>query len=146
MSAFHFSSDAEIHRIGERLVARTLPKAEWTHAAHFAAALWLIRCRPELDAAIVMPGMIRAYNEATGGINTDTAGYHETITQASLRAARAHHDRLGPTVPLFVVTNALLDTALGGKDWPLGYWSRDRLFSVEARRRWLAPDLQELPF
>lgn len=146
MSAFLFSSDAEIHRIGERLAARTLPKAEWTHAAHFAAALWLIRCRPELDAANVMPGMIRAYNEATGGINSDTAGYHETITQASLRAARAHHDRFALESPIFVVANALLASPLGDKEWPLAYWSRVLLFSVEARRAWVAPDLQELPF
>ena len=32
---------------------------------------------------------IRAYNEATGVANTYTEGYHETITQASLRAARS---------------------------------------------------------
>ena len=36
-----------------------------------------------------MPGLIRAYNESTGVPNTDTGGYHETITLASLRAACA---------------------------------------------------------
>ena len=34
----HFSSDAEIERIGRGLIDRSLPKAEWTHAGHFAAA------------------------------------------------------------------------------------------------------------
>ena len=61
-----------------------LPREEWTHAAHFAAALWLMRYRPELEPAAVMPGLIRAINESVGGVNDDTAGYHETITQASL--------------------------------------------------------------
>ncbi len=36
----HFSSDIEIDRIGRGLLDRSLPKAEWTHAGHFAAAFW----------------------------------------------------------------------------------------------------------
>ena len=32
-----FASDAEIERIGEGLLARTLPRANWTHEAHHAA-------------------------------------------------------------------------------------------------------------
>ncbi len=84
-----FTSNDEIAAIGLGLIGRTLPKPQWTHAAHFAAALWMIACRPDLVAERDMPGIIRAYNEATGVMNTDHAGYHETITQASLRAARA---------------------------------------------------------
>src|SRR5579862_6067629 len=90
MRTFHaFASDEEILTIGHGLLDRTLPKTVWTHAAHFAATLWLLRCRPEIEIEREMPGFIRAYNEATGGANTDTSGYHETITQASIRAARA---------------------------------------------------------
>ena len=33
-------SDADIERIALGVVDRTLPKPEWTHAAHFAAALF----------------------------------------------------------------------------------------------------------
>ncbi len=84
----HFSCDSEIDRVGRGLLDRSLPKAEWTHAGHFAAAIWVLR-RPDMDAARDMPGLIRAYNEATGVHNTDSTGYHETITLASLRAARA---------------------------------------------------------
>ena len=84
----NFLSEAEIEHIGRGLVDRSLPKVEWTHAAHFAAALWLLR-QPEADAERDMPRLIRAYNEATGVPNTDAGGYHHTITLASLRAARA---------------------------------------------------------
>ena len=45
----HFSSDFEIERIGRGVVECTLPKAEWTHAAHFAAAFWVLT-RPDMDA------------------------------------------------------------------------------------------------
>ena len=84
----HFTSDAEIEHIGRGLLDCSLPKIEWTHAAHFAAAFWLLR-RSEADAARDMPRLIRAYNVATGVPNSDSSGYHETITLGSLRAARA---------------------------------------------------------
>ena len=140
-----FNSDDEIDAIGRGVLDLTLPKPRWTHAAHFAAAIWLICRRPDLDAASEMPGFIRAYNEATGVANTDTEGYHETITQASLRAARSFL-REDPTRSLFVTCNALMASPLGKSDWLLQYWTRPRLFSVEARRRWVDPDLQPLPF
>jgi hypothetical protein len=140
-----FVSDEEISKIGRGLLDRTLPKTVWTHAAHFAATLWLMTRRPELELSREMPGIIRAYNEATGGANTDSSGYHETITQASIRAARAFLAEAPPR-PLFVTCNALMHSRLGSPDWLLEYWSRPRLFSVEARREWLEPDLKVLPF
>lgn len=139
-----YSSDADIQRVGQGLMDRSLPKAEWTHAAHFAAALWLMRSG--YDALAVMPGLIRAYNEAQGGVNDDANGYHETITQASLRAAAGILALNGPEVPLFAIVNALMATNLGNPNWLLEYWTRDRLMSVDARRAWLEPDLKPLPF
>ena len=140
----YFTSDSEIDRIGRGLIDRSLPKTEWTHAAHFAAAFWLLR-RPEKDAMRDMPGLIRAYNEATGVSNTDTSGYHETITIASLRAARAWLVAR-PHMPLHAALNELLANNWGRSDWLLTYWSRPLLFSVAARRGWIDPDLKPLPF
>lgn len=142
----HFASEAEIIRIAEGLVACTLPRAEWNHAAHFAAALWLMRTRPELDTAKTMPGLIRGYNESVGGVNDDHHGYHETITLASLRAARGVLSAYPPDMPVYRIVNLLLSTNLANPNWLLEYWSRDRLMSVEARRNWVEPDLKTLPF
>jgi len=46
---------------------------------------------------------------------------------------------------LNVITNAVLDAGYADKDWPLHHWRRDTLFSVAARRGWVAPDLEPLP-
>jgi hypothetical protein len=92
-----------------------------------------------------MPGLIRAYNIASGGENTDSAGYHQTITLASLRAATAAL-AAAPGRPLHLILDDLLAGPQGDRDWLLAYWSRDRLFSVEARRQWVAPDLAPLPW
>src|ERR1700722_11194374 len=136
-----FISDDEIAAIASGVLDLSLPKPSWTHRAHFATALWLLARRPDLDVPRVMPGFIRAYNEATGVANTDTGGYHETITQASLRAARAFLAGCAAE-PLCAVCNALMRSPLGDKDWLLAYWSKEILFSVEARRRWIEPDVK----
>jgi hypothetical protein len=140
-----FTGDGEILRIGRGLLDRTLPKAEWTHAAHFSAALWLLTDRPLDEVAAMMPGAIRAYNEASGVMNTDSSGYHETITLASLRAAADFLAR-SPRLALFESCNELMRSELGEPGWLFRYWTRERLFSVAARRAWVEPDLEELPF
>ena len=141
-----FSSEAEIIRIGERVCACDLPRAEWTHAAHFAAALWLMRYRPDLEPSREMPKLIRAYNESVGRVNDDTGGYHETITQASLRALRGVLNAYPADVPVYRIVNALMASNMANPNWLLEYWSLARLMSVEARREWLEPDLKALPF
>jgi hypothetical protein len=140
----HLLSDAEIERLGRGLLDRSLPKVEWTHAAHFAAALWVLR-QPEMRADRDMPRMIRAYNEATGVPNTDTSGYHETITLGSLRAARASLANR-PGVALHEALQQLLASEYGRPDWLLAYWSKSVLFSAAARKTWIEPDLQPLSF
>jgi hypothetical protein len=34
---------------------------------------------------------------------------------------------------------------MGSRDWPLRFWSKERLFSVDARRAWVEPDLAAMP-
>ena len=138
-----YTSDEEIAAIGAALVARSLPKEAWTHAAHFAAAMWLLAERGD-EAFRDMPDLIRAYNASVGGRNTDTEGYHETITRASLIMARACA-RERAELALFERVNALLSGPCGRSGWILAHWSRERLFSVAARRGWVEPDLAPLP-
>jgi hypothetical protein len=137
-----YANEANIDRIALGVADLTLPKPEWTHAAHFACALWWLRRRPDLRLETTMPPMIRAYNEATGVPNTDTDGYHETITLASIGAARAVLGARSAEEPLHEVVAALMAGPLGRSGWPLAYWSKGRLFSVAARRGWVEPDLQ----
>ena len=139
-----FADDNAVRRIGEGLLARTLPRDAWTHEAHLAACLWLVRERPDIDLPRELPGIIAGYNVAVGGVNDDTEGYHETITQlyvAGVRAFAAGHSVLG----LAEAVNALLAAPEGRRDWPRGFYSRDRLFSVQARRNFVTPDLAPLP-
>lgn len=140
-----FVSDGEVVAIGRGFCTRTLPKPKWTHAAHFATTFWLLRCHPEIEPSRAMPDMIRAYNAATGVANTDSSGYHETVTQASIRAAKVFLRRRAE-LPLFAICNQLMSSPLGKPAWLLAYWSHERLFSAEARRMWVEPDLEGFPY
>ena len=135
-----FDSAAAIRRVGEWLLARTLPRAEWTHEAHLAATTYLVVERPDIDLDAELPGIIRRYNESVGGRNTDTEGYHETITRVFLAAVRAHAAETDGQ-ELCTRVNGLLLSERGRRDWPLCFYSPERLFSVEARLSFVAPDL-----
>lgn len=139
-----FADDAAVRHVGEGLLARTLPKAEWTHEAHLAACLWLLRERPDFLPERDMPETIRTYNVAAGGENTDSAGYHETLTQLYIRGVRAFAGTLPEGTALVDAVNALLESQIGDRSWPLCFYSKERLFSVEARRGWVEPDLAAL--
>ncbi|CAN5340219.1 hypothetical protein BH10PSE3_BH10PSE3_15550 [soil metagenome] len=142
MTAPH--TDAEVSALAARLLDHSLPKDQWTHAAHLTATLRLVRTR---DAGLErdMPGIIQTYNVAVGGVNDDHSGYHETITQAYLTAIRAFVGALPAGISDSEACARLLATPMGDKAWPLSFWSRERLFSVAARRGWVEPDLKPLP-
>jgi hypothetical protein len=117
--------------------ARTLPKSEWTHTAHVVVC-WATVARLGAGSALAhLRTAIPLYNEATGTPNSDTDGYHDTITCYYVAAVGALAGR-----PLDEV---LADPSCS-RTAPLDYWSRERLLSVEARRAWIEPDLQPLPW
>ena len=139
-------TESDIARIVAGVLDLTHPYAEWTHAAHFAAALWLLRHPEVLLARGGMEPIIRRYNEAVGVPNTATRGYHATITEASLRGAAHALAEAGADAALAPILEALLASPLGQSRWPLAHWSEPILMSPEARRGWREPDLAPLPW
>ncbi len=121
----------------------TLPKEGWTHAAHLRTA-WLFLRRHALDEAhlLMRVGIIKL-NAAHGLVETASRGYHEAMTCTWLALVGAAQ-RLTPAVNdsrEFLTMHA----ELLSKDAPLRYYSRERLFSVAARARFVAPDVGPLP-
>jgi hypothetical protein len=140
-----FDSDAAVARVGEGLLARNLPREEWTHEAHLAATTYLLLKHSEIDLDADLPGLIRRYNESVGGVNSDSEGYHDTITRVFLQAVRLFLSEADPAEPVHKLVNDLLLSPMGRRDWPLRFYSRDRLLSVAARRGFIPPDIAVLP-
>ncbi|MBO9516695.1 MAG: hypothetical protein J7493_01365 [Porphyrobacter sp.] len=139
-------SETDIERIAKGVLERTHPYAEWTHAAHFAAALWLLRHPDVLVQHGGMGPIIRGYNEAVGVPNTQTRGYHATITIASLRATASFLAEAGPDAELAPILDNVLASPLGDSRWLEPYWTEARLMSRVARREWVEPDRLPLPY
>ena len=141
----YFETDAAVTHVGEGLLACTLQRAEWTHEAHLAATTYLLLRRPDVDLDKDLPDLIRRYNESVGGVNSDSEGYHETITRVFLAGVRLFLEEADAKQPLHELVNELLLSPMGRRDWPLRFYSPQRLFSVEARRHFIEPDLRALP-
>jgi len=136
-------SDEDAERIFDRVVNCTLPRPEWTHPAHLVFATVLLQREGLAGAEQSMPGMIRAYNESVGTPNNDREGYHHTITLFFLRRIYAFFSSAKGENPGAAATR-LLASPLSAPDYPLNYYSKDLLYSVEARSSWKAPELRPL--
>jgi len=73
-----------------RFEAGTLTKKEWTHEAHLKMAAWYVFNYPPIEAGVRIRVGIRHLNECLGGKNTESAGYHETLTEFWIREVRSH--------------------------------------------------------
>lgn len=120
--------------------AGSLPKSRWTHHSHLVVGLWYLAHHSADDALSIVRQRIRAYNEAVGTANSDTGGYHETLTRLFLRGI-SEHIAAHSSESLPSSLTLLLQSPLADKDWPLSFYSREQLFSVAARREWVEPDL-----
>ncbi len=141
MKTYH-SQDEILHLI-EGFENCTLPKEQWTHQAHLVMAVWYISKLDVAAATEIIRSNIKKYNEAVGGENTDTSGYHETITLFYIWFVKKFLTLSNPENSLLENTNNFC-TKHGDTNLSFGYYSKELLMSVEARRNWVEPDLQPL--
>ncbi|MBV9924867.1 MAG: hypothetical protein JOZ96_07630 [Acidobacteria bacterium] len=143
METTTFRTTEEILSLVRRFEDCTLPRAEWTHAAHLTVALWHLLQFDWLEAVARVRRGIRRYNAAHGIVETPTGGYHETLTLFWLRTVRAFLEaERNEARALVRLAN---DLAAGAdKGLPLAHYTRERLFSAEARAGWVEPDLKPL--
>jgi hypothetical protein len=137
-------SEDEVPRLGAAFVSATLPKEEWTHRAHLLVALWFATRLPPDEALDAMRAGILRLNGVHGVVTTPSRGYHETITRAYMRLVVRFVQGEGPESS-WAVRAARLMARHGERDHLLRYYTRDRLFSTDARFGWVEPDLLPLP-
>jgi hypothetical protein len=139
------SNVARLDALAERFAAATIPASEWTHRTHLTIGAWHV-ARFGADAAMDrLRAGIRRLNAAHGTIDSDTRGYHETITRAYIRLLGAFLGARPDGEALDASVAALLASPLAARDVLTLHYSKTLLFSVEARRGWVEPDLEPLP-
>jgi hypothetical protein len=137
-----FKTDEEVVELAKSFEERTLPKSEWTHAAHLVVGLYYCYHNPPGVAKNLMSDGIYWLNDAHGTPNTETSGYHETLTVFWLRTVANHLEKAGRDKGLAELANGLI-AAVNDTRLPLKYYSRERLFSVAARMNYVEPDLED---
>ncbi len=121
----------------------TLPKEQWTHQAHLLMALWYLWSYSTDEAIPRICEGIQKYNVASGVANTNTSGYHETLTQFWISVVATFLEQNITETSVEVLANKLIQQNYAAS-LPLEYYSRERVFSVEARKTWLPPDLKPM--
>jgi len=138
-------SSPGIDALAKRFAAAAIPAAEWTHQMHLVMGTWHVaRLGPDAALARLRAG-IRALNAAHGTVDSDTRGYHETITCAYVRLLGAFVATRPAGEAIDGTLAALLASPLAARDILTRHYSRERLFSAAARRGWVEPDLEPLP-
>lgn len=122
---------------------RTIDKSLWTHEAHLIMAIWFCMRYDPLDALCRIKSGIISYNLAVGGENTGTNGYHETITIFWWRWINlyiaSHFTR-----DFEKMCDGFLGSKYNRKDAPFDFYSKEKLFSREARAMYIDPDLKKV--
>ncbi|HVK06020.1 MAG TPA: hypothetical protein VM490_21300 [Armatimonadaceae bacterium] len=117
----------------------TLPRPEWTHAAHLRMAYLYLNGLPNAEMWLpVIRRRIQFYNAAHG----NPGGYHETITAAFTRLV-ADRLRRAPCACFADFRNANPDL-FEGTTVLMRHYRRETLYSPEARAEFVPPDLEAL--
>lgn len=132
--------DSEIERLVHEFESLTLPYENWTHRAHLAVAVFYIRKLSFDDALVQIRSRINAYNLACG----DPNGYHETITVMFLRKIASESQRERSDFSMHDELARL--EVLCKVDWLYQYYSRELIWSPEAKKHWVNPDMLPLDF
>ena len=137
------NTESEIDEFLAAFEGGTLPKARWTHGAHLLTGACYVHQLGEVAATERMRHCLRRYNEAVGGRNTDTSGYHETITVIWIKLLKK---LLRDSAPIARAEFAQIAVARFENDRSIlqRYYDFDVVTSVEARRRWVPPTLAPL--
>jgi len=138
----YFKTEEEILTLVDGFRKKTMPAEQWTHQAHLITGLWFNYSHTEPEAICYLRSGIIAYNISTGGENTPEKGYHETLTIFWSKVIRDFIIK-NSSLTLVELCNKFLVSEWSSRELPLKYYTREVLFSVNARAMWVTPDREE---
>lgn len=135
-------TEDDVLHIYSGIKLKTLPYTHWTHGAHLCAGTAILKDLGLEQAIEAIPDIIRRYNLSVGVKNTDTDGYHHTITLFYLKQI---HELIAQweDIDLGALATKVLSSAIAETTYPFKFYSKDLLFSVNARKNWVEGDLPQ---
>jgi hypothetical protein len=132
----------DLDNLAEGFQSCAISKPEWTHLVHLQVGAWHVHHFGAEEALRLLRSGIRRLNDQHGTPNSDTRGYHETITVAYIRLIAAF--LAARQLPFEVAVARMLESELAAKDTLLRFYSQPLLMSVRARKEWVDPDIAPL--
>jgi hypothetical protein len=134
-----------MENIVNQFISCTLPKEQWTHRAHLIVCIFHLENYSVLESICLLRARIIAYNIASGGQNTTTSGYHETLTQFYVKIIdqflKANETVSGSFSDK---CKKILSSELAENNYAQKFYSKELLFSLTCRATWIEPDLRPL--
>jgi hypothetical protein len=136
-------TELEIDKFLAAFEGCTLPKARWTHGAHLLTGACYVHALGQIAAIDRMRICVKRYTDSVGGKNTETSGYHETITIAWVKLLDSLlREVSGDRTPERAEFARLaVERFVGDREIFKRYYDFDVAASVEARRSWIQPTL-----
>ena len=132
-------SEVALDGFVRRWKAGTLPRAEWTHAAHVAVASYhAFEHRGEVLFEQIKAGIVH-HNNSVGTPNTDDSGYHETLTRLWVQITE-EFVRNGSFPTRLQAVSSAVEQFGGDSRYHKRYYSFDVVKDKRARREWVPPD------
>jgi hypothetical protein len=140
MSNGFFYPIADAEELVSKFLNCTLPKYDWTHEAHLVVGLYMVTHHTD-QALIKMREALLKYNVSIGGVNSDTAGYHETLTIFWLeRIAKICTANDGTLMwDQETLDYMLFHRDLTNRNVWLNYYPETIIQSLEARKQYMPP-------
>lgn len=142
-SCCHTTED-EIQALVTAFQTCSLARNLWTHRAHLIVGFWYVWHDGRDEALNCLRSGIRRLNESHDVVNSDHAGYHESITRFYVWVIATFLAQDDCPSEFLAAVNAFLDSPYTDRQLPLRYYSRERITSVKARHEWVEPDLARL--
>jgi len=138
----HYQTKEEIIFFVKLFEEKRLPAKDWTHPAHLMVAT--VYCNKYGEAAALnrIRTNIKQFNIFHGGKNTETEGYHETITVWYMQQVEKILRELPSNKSLKEKIDAVLASELTNTRYVYEFYSKEKLMSKEGRLGYIAPDLQ----
>ncbi|HEX8734902.1 MAG TPA: hypothetical protein VF721_06260 [Pyrinomonadaceae bacterium] len=135
-----YETENEILSLVEAFENGTIPRHEWNHAGHLTVALYYCSRHDFETATEKMRRNLLHHLKCVGVDLTKEMPYHETLTAFWMRTIDDF--RKSKNGAAFLETaNELVEGF--DKDYPLRFYSRELLFSDEARARFVEADLEQ---
>lgn len=133
-----YENEKEIRLLVEKFENGTILREEWNHAGHLTVALFYLTNHDFEIATQKMKRNLLGYLKKLGIDFTKEMPYHETLTLFWMKTVEDFKNSKNAD-SIVKICNELVEKF--DKDYPFRFYSRELLFSEEARAKFVEADL-----